>query len=154
MQLNMKPMTAEEIRAIYEPVIEFEHPLMGGEKLRLRIRKGISPKTALEAGIPINNPLAILMNEVTNNGEDKPIDNKDDLTILEYMQRIARVAVIEPKYEDIEPLIGDDLFILSKIVAASTGLDMFSGLFDANSPFRQAEQGNNEENPVEVGISG
>lgn len=160
-----KPTTAAEMEAIYAPIVEVEHPMIKGVKMYLRIRRGLTPQMMLLANIPINNPIpmAILTDEEKADAAKEAAKDAaeggmaappPELTLHESMKRIARVAMIEPTFESVEHLIGDDLFILSKITSLVTGLDMFSGLFDANNPFRGGGQGDVTPELVTPGISG
>lgn len=162
MEVNceMKAMTPEEIRAVYEPVIEIKHPMISDITLRLRIRRGLSPKMLLLSGVPIPNPLAPLVvdekdtEEAATDAEGKEQEKPPEITLHEGMKRIAEIALKEPTYDKIKDIIEDDLFILSKITAVATGLDLFSNLFDANNPFRGGGQGDVTPELVTPGISG
>jgi len=160
-----KPTTVAEMEAIYTPVVEVEHPMIKGIKLYLRIRRGLSPQMMMLANIPINNPIpmAILTDEekadaakeaAKEAAEGGAAAPPPELTLHESMKRIAQVAMVEPTFKEVEHLIGDDLYILSKITSLATGLDMFAGLFDANNPFRGGGQGDVTPELVTPGISG
>lgn len=127
-----KAMSAEEIRNKFFITLDIQHPSVG--LLSIKIKKTGGTAIALEAGIPLDNPLlAIVHDPARQLGEEENLKAKEELenlTPIELMRRIAKAVMVEPKYHEIEDLVKDDLFILAAISKEVTGLGALKDFLD------------------------
>ena len=157
--MSKKPTTPEELRNKAFAIIEIKHPTLG--ELVFRIHRQIGTAIALKNGIPVQNPLITLVHD-----PDRPMDpddaasaakkELDNLTPLELMRRIARAAMVEPRYEEVEDIVSNDLFILSAISEQATGLSLLRGFMQQftskpegmeAAPFRKDAEGDTPSEP-------
>lgn len=98
------------------------------------ICKQLGNAVALKHGIPINNPLITLVHDPDRKIDDDDMkaaqEELDALTPLELMRRIARAVMIKPRYEELEDLIENDLFIMAAISNATTSMPIMQPLFE------------------------
>lgn len=127
-----KAMSAEEIRNKFYVTLDIQHPSVG--LISITIKKTGGTAIALQAGIPLDNPLLALVHDPERSlGEEEGLKAKEELenlTPIDLMRRIAKAVMVEPKYDELEEEFKDDLFILAAISKEVTGLGALKDFLD------------------------
>ena len=131
--------STDDFKAAYEQVIEL-HSKVRPEPFRVLVRKGISPD-AMIGEMPIPNPLLSQVTEEKEKPDKKMLARQLVPEALAMLRKAAKLALVKPTYEELEPFIKDDAPLLGEIFKAATGLEMFrQKAVDEEGSFRGERQ--------------
>lgn len=129
-----KVTTAEELRSKIYALITIKHANPDIGEMTFKIKRGLPTGLIMQGKAPIINPFMTALDEKKDHEEPVLAEG------MAFIKNICRAALIEPTFDSIEDLIGDDVFIMGSIVKEATGLRLFGDAMSADT-FRALVEG-------------